>query len=177
MLVLLKALVPKLVDVAGHMRDGVTVKPHTAIRHVSEPEPAEPEMETAPAVVDDQPAGEPLGAVEAAPPGQTEPEAAGGFSALLAEMVALPPPADPEIAAIEDRIDLADAMAEDPHSDLTKRLLQIMAVKELDRIAEDVPAVRTLLAAAALSSAIAEEGLAARLRSVFAPADTAAEPQ
>jgi hypothetical protein len=150
MLVLLKALVPKVVDVAGYTRGGAAVKPHTAIRHVSEPEPAEAEPETAPAAVDDQPAAEPPSALEAEPPGQAEPDAAGAFSALLAEMAALSPPADPEIAAIEDRIDLADAMAEDPHSDRTKRLLQIMAVKELDRLAEDVPAARTLLAAAAL---------------------------
>jgi hypothetical protein len=168
MLVLLKALVPKLFDVAGHMRDGVAVKPYTAIRHVNEPEPAEAEPETAPAVVDDEPAGEPLEAIEAAPPGQPNRRPRGAFSALLAEMAALPPPPDPEVAAIEDRLDLADAMAEDPHSDRTKWLLQIMVVKELDRIAEDVPAVRTLLASAALSSALVAEGMADRLRAVFA---------
>ena len=157
MLILLKSLVPKLTAISGHARsDGIDVAPYMAVRHVLAPEPSSssdpPPPDAAPEA--------PTSVVE-------KPAAPADFSALLAEMAALPPPPDPEVQAIEDRLDLADAMADDPHSDRTKRLLEIMAVKELDRIAENTPAVRTMFAAATLSSALAEEELAERLRAIF----------
>jgi hypothetical protein len=146
MLVLLKALAPRLTAISGSTRaDGVKVRPYMAVRHALELEPVG--EVPADALAADQAVGAPPEPVRPQQGAQVEDAAPGPFSALLAEMATLPPPADPEIAAIEDRLDLADAMAEDPHSDRTKRLLQIMAVKELDRIAEDVPAMRTLLAA------------------------------
>jgi hypothetical protein len=130
MLVLLKALVPKLTPISGSTRaDGVTVEPYMAVRHVLEPTP----VETDPQARADLPAREPPEAMEPPSPVRAEPEAAGAFGALLAEIAALPPPTDPEIVAIEDRIDLADAMAENPHSDRTKRLLQIVARTHLDQ--------------------------------------------
>lgn len=136
MLILLKSLMPKLTAIAGSTRsDGVEVAPYMAVRHVRAPEPAQPPQEE-PAPV---PAMPPI--VDPAPPPMD------GFSALLAEMEALAPAPDPELAAIDDRMDLAEAVAEDPHSDRTKQLLRVMAIKELDRIAEVTPELRAVLAA------------------------------
>lgn len=47
---------------------------------------------------------------------------------------------DPEVEAIEDREDLADAMARDPHSDETKTLLKKVAAREAPPPAPEKPA-------------------------------------
>ena len=86
-------LFEKVVRVKGSTRsDGTTVAPHTAIRHVRAQEPVRDEAARAPDMLD----GAPL---------------------PRADLKVTPPEAPLVPPVVEDREDLADAMARDPHSD------------------------------------------------------------
>lgn len=143
------SLFPTLVHVGGYTKkDGTTVEPHTAMRQKAPPEPVAPPKQVALFDEDDEAETETETKEGESPKIEAPSEGSSGTGADIEPEVeqherasdhaqartlerrrgrrpaaAKEPAADPDFEAAEDRQDIAEAMAKDPHSEEAKTLL------------------------------------------------------